>query len=134
MDNKPSLDPVEVARLLVGLFLSHQVAAVVGPYAVIILAAMGGAAFKIANRAPATWFRTTVFFFAATVIGTLAAVPFALFVSSWNEKLEAQWLFVPAAAWLAYVTDRMPEVANGAFDAVKSVIRNWANKDRKDDQ
>jgi len=42
------------------------------------------------------------------------------------EKLEAQWLFTPAAASLAYYTDKLPDIAQTVFLAVKQAIRNWA--------
>lgn len=128
MDDKPSLDPIEVGRLLAGLFLSQKLAAVVGPYAVIFLAAMAGAGYALANtklEGRASFF----FFFLWRVLGALlATVPVATFVSLYNDKWEAQWFFIPVAAALAYYADRLRELAGTFFDGLKSWVRGWANK------
>lgn len=125
MDRGPSLDPIEVARLLVGLFLSQQVAAVVGPYAIIILAAMGGAAFRLAD-APATGrYGAFFFFFWRTIAAVLLTVPVANMIAARDATWEAQWFFVPAAAGLAYTADRLKGLAVAAVEGAKSLIRGW---------
>lgn len=133
MDGKPSLDPIDVASLLLSIFLSQRLASVVGPYALIILSAMGGAALRIGNKKePDTWAKTILFFFGATVLGTFTAVPASFMIAGWNDKLEAQWLFVPVAAGMAYATDRIPGLLNIGLESVRSLVRDWANKNKRD--
>ena len=127
--SKANLDPIEVARLLAGVFLSQQVAAVVGPYAVIILAGVAGAAFKMSNRKSQGFANSLIFFFACVMWSMLVTVPLATFLASTRENWSAQWFFVPCAAFLAYTADRLKDVAAGAVEAAKIVIRNWAAKD-----
>lgn len=126
MEPKGSLDPIDVARVLAGIFLSQQVAAIVGPYSIIILAAMAGAAGGLANRAPTGRYGSFGFFFGATLAAVLLTVPAASLVATLNDKWEAQAFFVPAAAVLAYTVDRWKEFIGIGVDAVKRVIRNWA--------
>lgn len=126
MDNKPSLDPIEVARLLAGIFLSQNLAAVIGPYAVIILAAMGGAAFGLANAAPTGRYGSFFFFTWATVLSVLFTVPLATWVATYNDRWDAQWFFIPLAALLSYTADRWKDLVAAGVDTLKLVIRNWA--------
>lgn len=128
MGDKPSLDPIEVARLLAGAFLSQRLAAVVGPYAVIILAAMGGAAFALANRPPTGRSSSFFFFTWTTVMAVLLTVPVATLVANYKDDWEAQWFFIPMAAILAYTADRWKELVGAGVDAIKLLIRNWASK------
>ena len=131
MDDKPNLDPMVVIATILGVFINPKVAAIVGPYALILLGALGGAALNIGNRKdPRTLAKTMLYLFAATVAGVISAVPASFWISSWNDKLEAQWLFVPVSAFIAYYTDRIPELFGSVFEAIKSFISNWASKDK----
>lgn len=138
--DKTNLDPIEVARLVAGVFLSQQLAAIVGPYAIIILAAVAGAAARLGNRKPGPGpddpkpINPFLFFFLALLFALLLTVPVAAMVASWNEKLETQWLITPVAAFLAYVADRIPSLASSVFDAVREAVVNWITKGKKDTQ
>lgn len=128
MEPKGSLDPIDVARVLAGIFLSQQVAGIVGPYSIIILAAMAGAAAALANRKPTGRYGSFAYFFGATLASVLLTVPAASLVATLNDKWEAQVFFVPVAALLSYTVDRWKELVGSGVDAVKRLIRNWATK------
>lgn len=127
-ETPPSLDPVEVGRLLAGLFLSQKLAAVVGPYAVIFLASMAGAGYALANTKLDSRASFFFFFFWRALAALLFTVPLATVVSLYSDKWEAQWFFIPVAAAVAYYADRAKEIAAMFFDGVKSWVRGWANK------
>lgn len=131
MDEKPSLDPIEVARVAAGALMSAKLAAVVGPYSLILLAAIAGAAIRLANR-PSTGRSASFFFFlGATFASLVLTVPIASLVASYKDTWEAQWFFMPLAVALAYTADRWKDIANVLVDAMKTFIRNWANKGSK---
>lgn len=128
MDDKPSLDPIEVGRLLAGLFLSQKLAVVVGPYAVILLAAMAGAGYALSNSRLTGRSSYFFFFFWRMLVSILFTVPVATLVAQYNDKWEAQWFFIPVAAALAYYADRLKELLGTLFEGAKGWVRGWANK------
>lgn len=96
----PQLDIVTVAIALLTLITGPEIAAMVGPYSVILLAAIGGAAWS-ASAMPAATSGATVrhiaFMVGLAVIGT---VPLAEGVAR-LAGIEARWAFGPVAAVIA---------------------------------
>jgi hypothetical protein len=65
MPPQDNLDPVSAITALMVLVFSPELASVVGPYAVILLAATTGAAWSLGRRDPAT--RSNAFWFFVTI-------------------------------------------------------------------
>lgn len=94
------LDIVTVAIAVVSWLLGADVAAIVGPYAVILLSALGGAAWSASRRPQRT--RTAVVLHIALSVGLalIATVPLAELIARWAE-VHARWILAPAAVLIA---------------------------------
>ena len=128
---QPNLDPVEVAKYVASLAMSPALAQVVGPYSIIILSSILGAAVGLTNRDPLDRGPAFYYFARAILTSLLATVPIATLVATYFDGWEAQWLFIPAAAILAYMSGRWREVAGFVGDQLKALIANWVNGNGK---
>ncbi len=128
MNDKPSLDPVEVSRLLAGYLMNPRLAAVVGPYSLIILVALAGAALSLANRKYTGRYSSAAYILGNTVVGLIGAVPLSTLTATYNDSWEAQTFFLPLAFGLAYMGDRWKGLFNAVAEAAKLWVRNWASK------
>lgn len=125
---RTSLDPVEVSRLLAGYLMNPRLAAVVGPYSLIILLALAGAALSLTNRKSTARLGTAVYLAVNTIVSLAFTVPLATLTATYNDSWEAQTFFLPLAFGLAYMGDRWKDLFNAALEGAKAWIRNWANK------
>lgn len=128
MEPKVSLDPVEVAKVLAGIMLSPKLAAVIGPYSLILLVAMAGAASALANRPPTSRRGSFIFFAWTTVLSLCFTVPAATLVATYNENWDAQWFFVPMAFSLSYIGDKWKDIFAEGVSMLRAVLRQWANR------
>lgn len=109
MDAQTNLDPVAVATLAASVLVGPAAAQVVGPYAVIIVAALTGAAWSLTKRPPepalsAIWFMCRIVFTAA-----LLTVGITSGLETWFLK-EVKWLLVPVAFGIGWIGDDWPKV------------------------
>lgn len=96
----PPLDIVTVAIALLSVFFGANIAVVLGPYAVILLAAIGGASWSLASR-PATDTRPAVLHMLLMVgLALIGTVPLAEGVAR-LFGLEARWMFAPVSVVIA---------------------------------
>lgn len=124
MHNNSNLDVVYVmVAILTGLF-GPQMAAIVGPFAVIVLSAIGGAAWSLGRRP--TELRTTAhdffFFFRLIITAVMVAGGTAVFVERWTGEGTRQWTLPIIALLIGAVGDDWPGV--GRWFA--GVVRRWA--------
>lgn len=127
MDDQ-NLDPIVVAKLIAGVILSQKLASVVGPYAVIFLAAMAGAATALANRELTSRFNSFWFFGWSTLISVLLTVPTANLMARYNDSWQAQWFFIPAAFILGYAGDKWKPIGAFMLEQAKVLVSNWVSK------
>ncbi|WKL14273.1 MULTISPECIES: hypothetical protein [Comamonas] len=98
-----NLDPVAVSVTVVGVVFSPALAAVVGPYAVIVLSSAIGAAWALGRREPSTRFNAVNFF--ALICGTalMVTVNVADMIGMWLGKEDTRWLLSPVALFIGGV-------------------------------
>lgn len=108
--------------------MNPRLAAVVGPYSLIILLALAGAAASLVNRKPTGRYGSAVYLAVNTVIGLAFAVPLSTLTATYNDSWEAQTFFLPLAFGLAYMGDRWKDLFNALLEGAKAWIRNWASK------
>ena len=108
--NQPSLDPVAVLVFIAALVFAPDVAAVVGPYLVILLGSTLGAYFRLGQREPMTRAQALWFFAAANGVALLFTVPAAVFAQNYMPAVQSSWLFGPVAFGLGLVGERWPAV------------------------
>jgi hypothetical protein len=92
----PPLDIVSTVTFALSLAIAPGVAAVVAPYAVIILCAMGGAAFSASSVAETTRKGTLWHLILWTGVAVVFTVPSSELLAR-VSGLEIRWLFAPVA-------------------------------------
>lgn len=124
-----SLDFAELLKLIIGLAVSQQLAGVLAPYALILLASILGASTALGNTpTPVSRWAALRFFARAALTSLLLTVPIAVLVANYSPSWEAQWFFAPVAASLAYATDKWGRIATFFTDVAKGMIQNWAGR------
>lgn len=123
MNQPPVVDIVGLFVFIAAILFSHEVAAVVGPYLVIVIAATIGASFAVARREKST--RASALFFFARVVGlaVLLTVGSAVVVNAYRPDLSPRVLVAPIALLIGFIGDSWPvllgkvvKVMYGALD------------------
>jgi hypothetical protein len=112
MNSNPPIDPVTVAIAIAGTAFSPQLAQLIGPYAVIVLAAILGAGISAGLRDQSS--RTSTLLHMVTWVGLslLFTVPLSMLVMAYAvpEGVQLQWLLGPVATLIAGVGHRWPQL------------------------
>ena len=105
------LDPVNVAIVLTAILFGPTVAGIVGPYAVILLAASVGAAWSLGRRDPSdTKIKAAWYFLKIDVTAILVTVAIANLIAKWLGHAESDWLLSPVALIIGGVGDDWPKL------------------------
>lgn len=96
----PSLDIVTVTIAVTTWMVGAEVAAVIGPYAVILLSALGGAAWSATRRQQPTRAATLLHIALSVGLALIATVPAAELIARWTD-LQSRWMLAPAAVLIA---------------------------------
>lgn len=124
MPDKHALDAVTVFTFIAAMIFSNEVAAVVGPYIVIIIAATVGASFRLA-MSPTTRRSTAFIFFARQVfIAILLTGISAMWLSEHRPDLTPRITVAPIAMLIGYmhwpaVLGKVARMAIGALDLLR---------------
>lgn len=89
----PDLDIVAVVVVIAGALFAPEVAAIAGPYAVIIGAALGGALWSASGRSLGGRWRAAGYVLGMTLLGVLVAVPASELLAHAISGVQARWLF-----------------------------------------
>lgn len=108
--NSTPIDIVSVCVVIAALLFAPEVAAVVGPYIVIMLASTVGASFALARRERSTRSNALLFFARTSGLSVLLTVGFAAVVSSYRPEVPERVLLAPVALVLGFVGDDWPVV------------------------
>jgi len=120
--NQTDLTPVHVFTQLASLVFGMSVAMVVGPYIVIGIGAMGGAAVMIMQRQGDGNIRAFIYFLASAAVAVLLTVPISMLVASLWEPIKDQWLFAPVSFGLGYVGDKYPAIMSWIGSKISAFI------------
>lgn len=115
---QPSIDIVSVAIAVATVAFGPDLAAVVGPYAVILLGALLGAAWSAGRRKSDT--RMSTLAHMALMIGwaLIVTVPLALLAGA-TFGWESKWLLGPVAVIIAGIGPDWPDVGRWAASLVR---------------
>lgn len=116
------LTPVHVFTVIASSVFGVQMAAVIGPYIVIAIGAMGGAAVMIMQREGDGNVRAFVYFIAASMIAVLLTVSVSMIAASFWDAINATWLFAPVSFVLGYMGDKWGALLPWAGKKVNSLI------------
>ena len=117
----PIPDVIGLFVFLATLLFSQEVAAVVGPYMVIVIAASIGGSFALARREPeesrlhAVWF-----FFRVVGLAVLMTAGIAYAVSVWHPEFSPRLTVAPIALVLGYIEwpTLLAKIVRGVFAAI----------------
>ena len=110
MAQQPVADVVGLFTLIAAFAFSNEVAAVVGPYMVIVIASAIGASFALARRKRTT--RGAALFFFVRVVGlaVVLTVGAATMASTYRPDLQERLLLAPIALVVGFIGDGWPAV------------------------
>jgi len=132
MNGSPSItDAVGLGIFLAGLVYAPGVAAVVGPYIVIILASVIGASFAVKRREKTTRLAAAWYFFRVAGLAVLVTVSLASWASNhyggWTERS----LITPVALLIGAIGDDWPQFLRGIVRALFSTVDFFRPKGTK---
>lgn len=114
--NQPSIsDIVGLFIFALSLFFSREVANIVAPYAVILVASAVGASFALSRRQGTTRFSGACYFIRVCGLAMLITVGIASFIATYHESLTTRLMIAPVAFMIGFVGDDLPEMARKAI-------------------
>ncbi len=119
---KQTIDIVSVFVFIASLLFSPEIANVVGPYMVIILASTIGASFALARRERSTRLSALGFFLRINGLAILLTVGLAAIAQSWGPALQERVLLAPIALVLGFIGDDLPKVLRWAGGKVNALV------------
>lgn len=97
---QPQLDIVTVAIAVLSWIVGAEAAAIVGPYTVIVLSALGGAAWSAGRRTQSSSIAALTHIILSVGLALIATVPIAELIARWTD-LQSRWTLAPAAVLIA---------------------------------
>lgn len=104
------LDPVSVAVVLASTLFGPQLAAIIGPYAVILLGATVGAAWALGRRETDKKSSAVAYFMLINGTAVLVTVGISDLVGRWLGHEDCNWLLAPVAMVIGGVGHDWPGV------------------------
>jgi hypothetical protein len=120
--NSQPLDIVTVAVALAALMFGRDVAAVVGPYSVIVLGAVLGGAWSASRRPPTSKLGTLLYMMAVVTLSLLITVPMAEIAAVYTRTTDPRVLFGPVSALISGVGDKWPVLISQAWEIGRNVV------------
>lgn len=125
------LDPVNAATAITALVLGPSLAAIVGPYAVILIAATTGAAWALGRREQtgrlgAAWYFVRMN--ATAVLLTVSLATLARIVFGLDEE---RWLLAPIALIVGGVGDDWPLIGRWLLSRLARIIEQRSSDNKE---
>lgn len=127
--NQPPLDPVSVAIAISSVVFGPTLAAVIGPYAVIIIASTVGAAWALGRRDPGARLGAALYFLRLNATAVLVTVGLANLGARWLGYDDTRWMLAPIALVVGGVGDDWPRVGRWILHRVARVLERRAGGD-----
>ena len=118
MNQQPLTDIVGLLALAAALMFSPSVAAVVGPYLVIVIASAIGASFAVARREKATRLGAVFFFTRVVGLACLLTVGTAAAVAAYKPEWSPRLLIAPIALMIGFIGDSWPALLRKVMDVI----------------
>ena len=117
------LDPVSVAVALAGVAVSPHLAELIGPYAVILLAATTGAAWSLGRREPMRKRDAVWFFLKLNATAVLLVVGLATLVTqAWPNFSGVDWMLAPISLIVGGVGENWPDVGRWVVQRIGRLV------------
>lgn len=125
---KDQLDIIAVLTALAGVMFTPAAAAIVGPYAAIVIAAMTGAAFGLSRRGPSSRWEAIKFQGRAIFMAILLTVTICNLLETYVFQREVKWFLVPVALGIGWMGDDWPKVLSWITSTLKRIVLRWAKE------
>lgn len=125
MPQSSTTDIVGVCVLLASLIFSSSVAAVVGPYMVILIASTIGASFSLARRPKSTRGAALWYFARINGLAALLTVGMAAALAAYWPDVSERVLLAPIALLVGFVGDDWPKLLARVMRAVNAAIDHF---------
>lgn len=120
---QPSItDVVGFFIFMAALLFSNEVAAVVGPYMVIVVASAIGASFALSRRPTSTRVSAILFFARVCGVAVLGTVAASIVAATFYPSLTERVLIAPVAFVIGLVGDNWPDIALWAGRKVNALV------------
>ena len=123
------LDPVSVAIALASVIFGPALAAVIGPYAVIIVSATVGAAWALGRREPGARLGAAWYFLRLNATAVLVTAGMATLAGRWMGIAETNWMLAPIALLVGGVGDDWPRIGRWLLERAGRLIERRAGGD-----
>lgn len=120
MNQQSIVDVVGLFVFIAAMIFSNEVAAVVGPYMVIVVAATLGASFKVARREKTTRASAVLFFLRVVGMAVILTVALALVLNSYRPDLSPRVTVAPIALLIGFIDWpwALTKIVRGMFAAL----------------
>lgn len=123
------LEPTNVAIALAGVLFGPALAALVGPYAVILIASTVGAAWALGRRDPSARLGAAGYFLRLNATALVVTVGLATMAGKWLGIEETNWMLAPIALVVGGVGDDWPRLGRWLFERAGRVLERKAGGD-----
>lgn len=121
------LDPVIVMTALVGALMGQELAQLIGPYSVVILAATTGAGWSLGQQAPMSRAMSIWYFAKLNFTALLLTVPMAALVTATFKLQEANWLLVPISLLVGGIGNDWHKVGRWIVTRFARIVDRWTD-------
>jgi hypothetical protein len=118
----PPIDPVSVATTIAAAIIGTDLAALIGPYAVIIVASAIGASWSLAGRPPMSSRQALRFVIHVVALACAVSVGIEAAISRWLTPVPGHWLLAPIAIAVGAIGDRWPAIGAWLLDRAGKAI------------
>lgn len=116
----PDLDPSAFATLVIATFTGPALAAYIGPYAVIVIAAVAGASWALSEETAPTTRSAVLFLLRCSLTAAVLTAAITAVLERWVlAGTEARWLFAPIAFLIGWVGNDWPRFLHWAAAKAK---------------
>lgn len=112
--NVDKLEPVNVAVAVFALLLSPEIADVVGPYAIILIASSVGAGWALGRRDASAKLGAFGYFLRLNFTAMIVTVGIASLLGRWLGHSDPTWMLGPIALLIGGVGDDWPRLIDWA--------------------
>lgn len=113
---------VSVAVAIASMMFSPHLAAIIGPYIVILLASTIGASFALSRRETQTRLNACWFFLRVNGLALLLTAGAASIASSYHESLSVHALLAPIAFVVGFVGDDWPGLLKWVGSKINTLV------------
>lgn len=123
----PKLDPVSGVVFLLSIYLGSEIAAVVGPYAVILGCGACGAGYGLSRWRACSVGMGALYIAGMTLVTLVSTIPAVELAHTYWPSLETRWLIAPAAMVIGAIGHDWPTVGRAVLRRALNILQRKAD-------